>query len=98
MIDPKCSFLLSSIDNNIRDVLNEANEKEGLRNVHEDEINGPPILHEKFHTTLFTSGNLHFDATDWPSKEECVSWKMPGDEEDELDVPVFLPPENKGFQ
>ncbi|KAF5282200.1 hypothetical protein FQR65_LT02897 [Abscondita terminalis] len=58
----------------------------------------PPVLHATYPTTLSTSTNVHFDATGWPSKEECNSWNLPVTQTDELDLPVFLPPENKGFQ
>lgn len=59
----------------------------------------PPVLHAKYPTTLPTSSNTYFDATDWPSKEECTDWNLSlGVEEDELKLPVYLPVENKGFQ
>lgn len=58
----------------------------------------PPVLYPKFPTTMSTSSNQYFDATGWPSKEECLKWNLPVEEKDDLDLPVFLPPENKGFQ
>lgn len=58
----------------------------------------PPVLYPKFPTTMSTTNNLYFDATGWPTKEECLKWNLPVDEKDELDLPVYLPPENKGFQ
>lgn len=60
--------------------------------------NMPELLHPTYPTSLSTSSNLYFDANGWPTKDECVSWNLPLNEPDELDLPVFLPPENKGFQ
>lgn len=60
--------------------------------------NMPEVLYPTYPTSFTTSSNLYFDATGWPSKDECASWDLPLTEPDELDLPVFLPPENKGFQ
>lgn len=58
-----------------------------------------PVLPAKYPTTFPTSSNTYFDATDWPSQEECTDWNLSlGVEEDELRLPVYLPVENKGFQ
>lgn len=64
----------------------------------EDGVNMPPMVHQKYPSTMPISTDKYFDIRGWPSKEECVSWNMPIREQDELDVPVFLPPENKGYQ
>lgn len=58
----------------------------------------PPLTHEKFPTSFSSSVNQYFDITGWPKKEECLKWNLPIMEDDELDIPVFLPPENKGYQ
>lgn len=64
----------------------------------EEGLNAPPILHQKYPASLASSANQYFDVTGWPKKEECVDWDLPVTEPDELDLPVFLPPENKGYQ
>lgn len=61
-------------------------------------IKTPPVLYPKFPTTMPTSGNLYFDVTGWPSKEECLRWNLAVEEEDDLNLPLYLPPENKGYQ
>lgn len=63
-----------------------------------DESNMPQVLHSLYSTYLSTSSNLYFDSASWPTKEDCMSWDLVLDEKDNLDLPVFLPPENKGFQ
>lgn len=73
-------------------------EKINPEEVKEDESKMPPVLHQKFPVNLATSGDQYFDAMEWPKKEECEKWNLPIKERDELDVPVFLPPENKGYQ
>lgn len=66
--------------------------------VREDGVNMPPMVHQKYPSTMPISTDKYFDIRGWPSKEDCVDWNMPIREQDELDVPVFLPPENKGYQ
>ncbi|KAF5282029.1 hypothetical protein FQA39_LY00553 [Lamprigera yunnana] len=58
----------------------------------------PPMLHAIYPTSLHTSSDIYFDAASWPSKEECTTWNLPLNEIDDLNLPVYLPPENKGFQ
>nr|CAI5851357.1 unnamed protein product [Callosobruchus analis] len=58
----------------------------------------PPVLYPKFPTSMSTTGNQYFDVTGWPTKEECHEWHLPVDEEENLKLPLFLPPENKGYQ
>ncbi|CAH1997575.1 unnamed protein product [Acanthoscelides obtectus] len=58
----------------------------------------PPVLYPKFPTSMSTSGNQYFDVTGWPTKEDCHAWNLPVDEEEDLKLPLFLPPENKGYQ
>ncbi|CAG9761969.1 unnamed protein product [Ceutorhynchus assimilis] len=55
------------------------------------------IGYPKFPTSMSTKDNQYFDVTGWPKKEECLEWKLPLDDRDDLDLPVFLPPENKGY-
>lgn len=64
----------------------------------EEESRMPPLGHSIFPTTMSTSSNLYFDATGWPSKDECMGWNLPIGDIDDLNLPVFLPPENKGYQ
>ncbi|KAJ8969284.1 hypothetical protein NQ314_001822 [Rhamnusium bicolor] len=61
-------------------------------------IKTPPVLYPKFPTTMPSTGNQYFDVTGWPTKEECLSWNLPVVEDDDLNLPLFLPPENKGYQ
>lgn len=66
--------------------------------VQEDGVNMPPVTHQKYPSVLSTSSDKYFDVRGWPTKDECENWNLPVREHDELDIPVFLPPENKGFQ
>lgn len=68
-----------------------ANEKKSLGKT-------PPLLHLKYPTTMSTATNQYYDATGWPTKEQCLEWNLPIHQKDDLDLPVYLPPENKGFQ
>ncbi|XP_018572773.1 tetratricopeptide repeat protein 17 isoform X3 [Anoplophora glabripennis] len=61
-------------------------------------IKTPPVLYPKFPTTMPTSSNQYFDSTGWPMKEECLRWNLPVEQPDDLNLPLFLPPENKGYQ
>lgn len=58
----------------------------------------PPDGELKYPTTMSWKSNLYFDETGWPSKEECVDWNLPLTEKEELLLPVFMPPENKGYK
>ncbi|XP_031341481.1 tetratricopeptide repeat protein 17-like isoform X2 [Photinus pyralis] len=71
--------------------------QKGAPNV-QNNLGTPPLLHPTYPTTHFTSSDLYFDETGWPSRDECMNWNLPLGESDDLDIPVFLPPENKGFQ
>ncbi|KAL1509209.1 hypothetical protein ABEB36_003981 [Hypothenemus hampei] len=51
----------------------------------------------KFPTSMSTKENQYFDVTGWPKKDECVEWRLPVEEREELHIPVFLPPDNKGY-
>ncbi|XP_066252360.1 tetratricopeptide repeat protein 17 [Euwallacea similis] len=51
----------------------------------------------KFPTSMPTKGNQYFDVTGWPRKEECMEWNLPIEEKEDLHLPLFLPPENKGY-
>lgn len=64
----------------------------------DDGLNMPPMLPQKFPVSVSTSGNKYFDVTGWPTKQECRKWNLPIKGRGELDLPVFLPPENKGYQ
>lgn len=68
------------------------------RSAKDENAKMPPLGHPVFPTTMPTMSNLYFDATGWPSKEECMGWNLPLTDEDDLNIPVFLPPENKGYQ
>ncbi|XP_017779959.1 PREDICTED: tetratricopeptide repeat protein 17 isoform X2 [Nicrophorus vespilloides] len=57
-----------------------------------------PKIPPKYPTTMGTSNNLYFDSVRWPSKDECAEWDLPLKEKENLDLPVFIPLENKGFQ
>lgn len=67
-------------------------------NIKEEDTKMPPLGHSIFPTTMSTSNNLYFDVTGWPTKDECLNWNLPVNEVDDLNIPVFLPPENKGYQ
>nr|XP_022913333.1 tetratricopeptide repeat protein 17 [Onthophagus taurus] len=58
----------------------------------------PPLGNPVFPTSTSTLNNLYFDVTGWPGKDECLNWDLDIDQEDNLNLPVFLPPENKGYQ
>ncbi|CAH0560129.1 unnamed protein product [Brassicogethes aeneus] len=58
----------------------------------------PPLLHHKYPTTMSTATNQYYDATGWPTKDECLQWNLPVHQKEDLDLPVYLPPENKGYQ
>lgn len=57
-----------------------------------------PLLPEKYPTAYPIPDNLYFDQKGWPNKDECVQWNLPISGKDYLKVPVYLPPENKGYQ
>ena len=49
------------------------------------------------HPTKFhTAEDLYFEANDWPGREECV--KLSLNEREDLNLPVYLSPENKGYE
>ncbi|XP_076274033.1 tetratricopeptide repeat protein 17 isoform X2 [Rhynchophorus ferrugineus] len=52
----------------------------------------------KFPITMSTKDNQYFDVTGWPKKEDCLKWNLPLDENENFNLPVFLAPENKGYQ
>ncbi|GJQ65171.1 hypothetical protein Trydic_g7312 [Trypoxylus dichotomus] len=58
----------------------------------------PPLGHSTFPSSMSTSSNMYFDSTGWPPRDECLNWNLPIGEIDDLNIPVFLPPENKGYQ
>lgn len=58
----------------------------------------PPEGEVKYPTTMSWKNNLYFDETGWPSTEECVDWNLPLSEKEDLLLPVFMPPENKGYK
>lgn len=62
----------------------------------DDEMSGEHYL--KFPTTMSTTGEKYFDSANWPSEEDCQEWNLPIGEKDDLKLPVFLPPENKGYE
>lgn len=53
---------------------------------------------QKYPMTMSLKSNLHFDLTGWPSKDKCMEWNLPVKEKDDLLLPVFMPPENKGYK
>nr|XP_008192506.1 PREDICTED: tetratricopeptide repeat protein 17 isoform X1 [Tribolium castaneum] len=61
------------------------------------EGNNAPQNYPKFPTTMSTSGEKYFDVAGWPSEEECKKWDLPVSDKDDLKLPIFLPPENKGY-
>lgn len=71
------------------------NKQEGKKDSKEK---GFDMVYAKFPTTMSTKGNQYFDVTGWPEKEECTQWNLPLEEKDNFNLPVFLPPENKGYQ
>uniref|UniRef100_A0AAR5PZ19 Tetratricopeptide repeat protein 17 n=1 Tax=Dendroctonus ponderosae TaxID=77166 RepID=A0AAR5PZ19_DENPD len=75
-------------------------------NLHKEEIGleklklkERPIVmgYPKFPISMPIKYDLHFDKTGWPTKEECLEWNLPLEEEGNLHLPVFLPPDNKGY-
>lgn len=61
-------------------------------------LTNTPLLHQKFPTSMSTSGEKYFDASGWPLEDECLKWNLPLTEKNDLKIPIFLPPENKGFE
>ncbi|XP_050299083.1 tetratricopeptide repeat protein 17-like isoform X2 [Anthonomus grandis grandis] len=52
----------------------------------------------RFPTSMPTKANKYFDATGWPKKDECVEWALVLEDKDDLELPVFIPPDNKGYK
>ncbi|XP_018331207.1 tetratricopeptide repeat protein 17 isoform X2 [Agrilus planipennis] len=84
----------------VKEIMDESSSNSRLNSINFEggSFNIPPAFHPKYPTTLSLSNDLYFDATSWPSKEECVKWNLPPNPKELLNIPVFLPPENKGFQ
>ncbi|XP_060531148.1 tetratricopeptide repeat protein 17 isoform X2 [Cylas formicarius] len=77
-----------------------------LQNLHELIENERAKLNEQLRDILKSSpeqlkptlkDSFYFDAGGWPANEECLLWNIPVNERDNLNLPVVLPPENKGY-
>lgn len=62
-----------------------------------DEQTEDENLVQKYPTSMNVPDNLYFDSSKWPSREECTEWNLPLTEEEDLNLPIVLPPENKGY-
>lgn len=81
-----------------RTIEEKTNRQDDMNEEKKNYIKTPPVLYPVFPTTMSTSSNQYFDSTGWPMKEECLNWNLPVEQPDELNLPLFLPPENKGYQ
>lgn len=57
-----------------------------------------PRTYPKFPNSMSTSGEKYFDVAGWPQEEQCKKWNLPINEKEDLKLPIFLPPENKGYE
>lgn len=63
----------------------------------EDDILEPPTLDAKYPSSMdIPLSNEDFDDSSWPTRQQCGQWKL--DFNTNKIYPVFLPPENKGFE
>lgn len=47
---------------------------------------------------VISKTSVNFDNPGWPTKQQCVQWKLYANTEKDDVLPVFLLPENKGFE
>lgn len=47
---------------------------------------------------VISKTSASFDSPGWPSKQQCLQWKLYKDNGKNNVMPVFMPPENKGFE
>lgn len=63
----------------------------------DDEILEPPTLDTKYPASMdVPMSSEDFDDSSWPTRQQCGQWKL--DFNMDKVFPVFLPPENKGFE
>ncbi|KAL3267073.1 hypothetical protein HHI36_011213 [Cryptolaemus montrouzieri] len=55
-------------------------------------------LSEEAKTVSEESQLIYFDDPNWPDKKECHKWNLPLNENENLDLPVYLPLNDKGYR
>ncbi|XP_063907336.1 tetratricopeptide repeat protein 17 isoform X2 [Zophobas morio] len=81
----------------INERMAKTNRLTGVDDKNKDNYESTPQTYPKFPTTMSTSGEKYFDVAGWPHEEECRKWNLPINEKEDLKLPIFLPPENKGY-
>ena len=82
----------------INERMAKTNRLTGVDDKNKDNYESTPQTYPKFPTTMSTSGEKYFDVAGWPHEEECRKWNLPINEKEDLKLPIFLPPENKGYE
>lgn len=65
--------------------------------VESEDTTEPPTLDAKYPASMdVPMSSEDFDDSSWPTRQQCGQWKL--DLNSNKVFPVFLPPENKGFE
>lgn len=68
-------------------------------NLNSDELYVPATQQPKYSPQMdIPKTGASFDSPGWPTKQQCLQWKLYSDFGKDTVLSIYLPPENKGFE